>query len=139
MPGKLPDPSVCPTCKAAYHNGRWTWDAAPADAHRQECPACRRVADDYPAGIVTMRGSFLAPHGEEIRNLLHNVETREKQNHPLKRIMAISADADRSWSSRRPMRGSRAGSVRRCITPIRASSTTISTRSRTSPARLLEP
>src|SRR5262245_609490 len=97
MPGKLPDPSVCPTCHAAYHSGRWTWEAAPADAHRQECPACRRAADDYPAGIVTMRGAFLASHGEEIRNLLRNVETREKQNHPLKRIMAIREEADGAW------------------------------------------
>jgi NMD protein affecting ribosome stability and mRNA decay len=94
MPGKLPDPSVCPTCKAAYHSGRWTWDPAPVDAERHQCPACRRIADDYPAGIVTLRGSFLAEHGDEIRNLLHNVEAREKQNHPLKRIMAIDAEGE---------------------------------------------
>jgi hypothetical protein len=94
MPGKLPDPSLCPRCGVAYHNGRWTWDPAPVDAERHECPACRRIADDYPAGIVTLRGAFLAAHGDEIRNLLHNVEAREKQNHPLKRIMAIDPDGD---------------------------------------------
>ena len=32
MPGKLPDPSVCPRCGVAYHNGSWTWEPAPADA-----------------------------------------------------------------------------------------------------------
>jgi hypothetical protein len=94
MTGKLPDPSVCPTCKAAYHNGRWTWDPAPADAQRHECSACRRIHDDYPAGILTLRGAFLAAHDGEIRNLLHNVEAREKQNHPMKRIMAIDPDGD---------------------------------------------
>src|SRR5262249_47980951 len=94
MHGKLPDPSVCPKCNAAYHNGRWTWDPAPADAELHECSACRRIGDDYPAGIVTLRGAFLAQQGTEIRNLLHNVEAREKQNHPMKRIIAIDPDGD---------------------------------------------
>jgi NMD protein affecting ribosome stability and mRNA decay len=77
-----------------YRDGRWIWGAAPADAQRTECPACRRSADDYPAGIVTLRGAFAAEHREEIRSLLRHVEERERKEHALKRIMAIREDGD---------------------------------------------
>ena len=87
--GKLPDPTVCPTCGALYRAGRWTWGAAPEGARRTRCPACRRIAEDYPAGILTGGGEFVAAHREEIRNLVHNVEEREKQRHPLKRVMSL--------------------------------------------------
>lgn len=87
--GKLPEPTVCPTCGAMYHAGRWTWGAAPADAHRTACPACRRAADHYPAGIVTAEGAFALEHADEIQGLIRNLEEREKSEHPLKRIMGL--------------------------------------------------
>jgi len=92
--GKLRDPTACPSCGAMYRAGRWTWGSAPADASRTECPACRRIADDYPAGVVTGTGEFLQAHREEIRNLVRNVEAREKQEHPLKRVMAVRDEGD---------------------------------------------
>ncbi len=88
--GKLPDPTGCTACGAAFRDGRWTWAAAPADAHRTRCPACRRIEDDYPAGLVLLEGAFAASHREEIEGLLRNVEEREKKEHPLKRIMRIT-------------------------------------------------
>jgi NMD protein affecting ribosome stability and mRNA decay len=90
--GKLPDPTVCPTCGALYRDGRWTWGAAPVDAHPTECPACRRTADRYPAGRVRIRGDFARAHADEIRGLVRNVEEREKAEHALKRVMAIEDD-----------------------------------------------
>lgn len=93
--GKLPDPTACPSCGAIYRAGRWAWGSPPADAHRTTCPACRRIEDDYPAGLVTISGEFAAAHAEEIRNLIHNVEEREKQEHALKRVMAIEAQPER--------------------------------------------
>jgi NMD protein affecting ribosome stability and mRNA decay len=92
--GKLPDPTACSTCGALYRAGRWTWGAAPIDAHRTVCPACRRVADDYPAGIVTLAGPFVAGHREEIEGLVRNVEEREKAEHALKRVIAIRREGD---------------------------------------------
>jgi NMD protein affecting ribosome stability and mRNA decay len=86
---KLPDPTTCPTCGAIYRSGRWTWGSPPADAHRTTCPACRRTADDYPAGIVTLQGDFLREHRDEILSLARHVEEREKKEHALKRIMAV--------------------------------------------------
>jgi NMD protein affecting ribosome stability and mRNA decay len=92
LPGKLPDPTACTSCGAIYRDGRWTFGSPPADAHRTRCPACRRIEDDYPAGVVTVSGEFAAAHAEEIRRLARNVEAREKAEHALKRIMAIETE-----------------------------------------------
>lgn len=86
--GKLPDPTVCPSCGATYRQGRWTWNPAPEQAHRTPCPACRRVRDGYPAGVVLVEGGFAARHRDEIQALVRNVEDREKHERPLKRIMS---------------------------------------------------
>jgi hypothetical protein len=91
--GKLPDPTVCTRCGALYRDGRWVFGAAPADAHQTCCPACRRIEDDYPAGIVSISGAFAVAHAEEIAHLARNLETREKQEHALKRIMSIETEA----------------------------------------------
>jgi hypothetical protein len=92
--GKLPDPSACPSCGAVYRAGRWSWGSPPVDAHPAECPACRRIADDYPAGIVTLRGEFSRDHAAEIQGLVRNLEEHEKSEHPLKRIMSVRAEPD---------------------------------------------
>lgn len=96
-PGKLPELAACPKCHASYRNGRWTWKLAPADAYEHLCPACERIASDYPAGVIYLEGAFVAAHREELDNLLHNIEERERAEHPLKRIMAI-ADEDTGFS-----------------------------------------
>lgn len=89
MRGKLPDPTACPQCGAVFHKGRWTWDERPSHAHETLCPACRRIDDNCPAGYLTLRGSFLTDHKEEILGLARNEEAAEKNDHPLARIMAI--------------------------------------------------
>jgi hypothetical protein len=87
--GKLPEPTRCPTCSAVYRQGRWTWAPAPFAAHETVCPACRRIRDEYPAGLVTLEGDFVASHRGEIENLVRNLEQREQSEHALKRIFAI--------------------------------------------------
>lgn len=86
---KMPDVAVCPECGATYHEGRWTWQAAPPDAYPQICPACSRTADDYPAGVLRVEGSFAVAHRDDLIGLVRNVEERERSNHPLKRVMGI--------------------------------------------------
>ena len=89
MRGKLPEPTVCPTCGAVFHAGRWQWIAAAEKAHRHICPACHRIQDQYPAGYVLIKGPYFATHRDELLHLVQHQETREKAEHPMQRIMGI--------------------------------------------------
>jgi NMD protein affecting ribosome stability and mRNA decay len=84
---KLAEPTICPECGAVFQKGRWTWAQKPAGAHESVCPACQRIRDRYPAGYLILRGEFVRGHRAEALQLAHNVEAREKAEHPLKRIM----------------------------------------------------
>jgi NMD protein affecting ribosome stability and mRNA decay len=86
---KLPEPTVCPQCGAVFHEGRWQWLPKPAGAHEEMCPACHRIHDEFPAGYVTVGGSFFKDHREELMHLARNEEARARAEHPLKRIMKI--------------------------------------------------
>lgn len=91
---KRTEPSICPECSAVYSGGRWIWMDAPPEAGQLLCPACQRIADNYPAGYVELRGDFLEQRCEEILNLVNNEEKLEKGEHPLERIMAITPQED---------------------------------------------
>ncbi len=86
---KLPEPTVCSQCGAVFHEGRWQWRQAPANAHQETCPACHRIHDHYPAGFLTMKGEFFKSHRAEIMHLVRNHEKHERAEHPLKRIMEV--------------------------------------------------
>ncbi len=90
--GKLPEFAACPGCRASYRNGRWTWESPPVGSYALECPACKRIAADDAAGELRIEGRFAAAHRDEIEGCLRNVETRERDEHPLKRIMSIRED-----------------------------------------------
>lgn len=87
---KFHDPTICSKCGALYKKGRWTWDDLPETADEAICPACQRIADDYPAGYIELKGDFLSKHREEILNLIRNVSSREQSRHPLERLMEIT-------------------------------------------------
>src|SRR5688572_33387053 len=88
---KLKGPGRCTGCGATYVNGHWRWQGVlPPDRATTVCPACRRVADRYPAGEFTIGGSFVAAHGNEIVNFIHNTSDRESREHPAHLIMKIN-------------------------------------------------
>ena len=91
---KLPEPTVCPECGAVFRKAKWEWAERPENANEELCPACQRVRDKVPAGYLSLSGKFLSQHKDEIMNLVHNVEDREKTAHPLKRIMEIEEQKD---------------------------------------------
>ncbi len=88
---KLTEPTLCPRCGALFHEGRWLWpEHRPSGAEEEICPACRRIADDCPAGILIIEGLFAEEHREEIRGLLRNEADAEARDHPMNRVMAIA-------------------------------------------------
>ena len=91
---KLPEPSFCRQCGAVYHAGRWHWGPHASDAHEVLCQACQRTNDKYPAGVLTLTGSSVAAHLDELTRIARNQEATEKQDHPLNRIINIEPSAD---------------------------------------------
>lgn len=96
---KLPEPTLCPECKAVFMSGRWTWKEPPVKVNSTLCPACRRISDNYPAGLIEIKGSFYQQHTDEILNLIRNIESQEKGERPLERIMTISQEKDHTTVS----------------------------------------
>lgn len=91
---KLHEPTACRRCGAVYQHGRWHWGRQPDNAHEELCPACRRIEEQLPAGIVTLHGA-VGRHGlDEIIGLIRNEENAEKGEHPLNRIIDIEQTAD---------------------------------------------
>jgi NMD protein affecting ribosome stability and mRNA decay len=89
--GKLKEPTVCPECGALFHKGRWTWGIAPDKAEEASCPACHRMRDKYPKGLVTIQGAFKDDQHQQVLGVVKNTETIEKKEHPLSRIMSIES------------------------------------------------
>ena len=91
---KLPEPTVCPQCKAVYQRGRWSWDEPPPGSNEELCQACHRINDRYPAGEVILHGGFLQGHKAEILHLARNEEKLETGERPLNRIMQVEDRGD---------------------------------------------
>lgn len=92
--GKWPDSTVCTECNALYVDGRWSWKETKQSAKEVVCPACKRIADRYPAGYLEIGGPFFVENRKEIMSLVRNVEKQEKNEHPLERIIAIADEKD---------------------------------------------
>jgi hypothetical protein len=91
-----PEPAVCPTCAVVFEHGTYHWKPRPANAHEHTCPACRRIADRFPAGYLTLEGEFIGQHRDEVMHLVHNEAARARNEHPLERIMEIREDGDKT-------------------------------------------
>jgi NMD protein affecting ribosome stability and mRNA decay len=96
IPRKGPiEVGVCPECHAISRKKRWYLDEAEyvslarTGAVLRRCPACRKIADGFPSGVVTLHGGFLQTHRGEILAIVRNEERRARETNPLERIMNL--------------------------------------------------
>lgn len=91
---KYEEPTLCTVCGALYRGGRWTWDklGKGEEPDYAICPACRRIKDKYPGGVVRLSGSYIKDREEEILNLIRNEAELETKYRPLNRIISIRKD-----------------------------------------------
>lgn len=90
---------VCSECHAVYSGQRWYLKSQVdpdklrnQSVHFTICPACRKIRDRSPGGIVHLSGDFLKEHKEDILNLIHNENERAMTINPLERVMDIVAN-----------------------------------------------
>jgi NMD protein affecting ribosome stability and mRNA decay len=95
----LKDTAVCSKCRLVYQNKRWRIDekkaeelAASSTTNKGVCPACRRMADNVPAGLISLSGTYLHENRDAILNLVKHVEEKAREKNPLGRIMEIGLD-----------------------------------------------
>ncbi len=87
--------AVCPFCHIICRKRRWYSDERESaalirsGAPLRRCPACRKIVDRFPCGVVTLRGRFLRFHREDILKIARNEELRARGTNPLERIMEI--------------------------------------------------
>ncbi len=90
---------ACTECHAIRSSKRWYLDekeyaalVRKGGAVLERCPACRKISDGYPAGMVVLRGRFLRDHRDEILNLVRNEEKRARGFNPMERIMSVKEE-----------------------------------------------
>jgi NMD protein affecting ribosome stability and mRNA decay len=88
--------TVCEGCHAVYKKKRWYaephhYSAAVTirDTAVAVCPACLKIRDNFPGGIVTLKGDYVLPHKQELLNLIKNEEARARGVNPLERVMSV--------------------------------------------------
>ncbi|RNC68026.1 MAG: hypothetical protein ED859_11970 [Desulfuromonadales bacterium] len=93
--------SLCKKCGALYQNKRWTMDeeelkkaSAVKGLAQAVCPACQRMADSNPGGVITFSGAYLMEHEDQILNTIKKIEASSRRKNPLARIMEISQEKD---------------------------------------------
>lgn len=93
---KYPSNTKCPVCGLLFRDGVWRWEKAEASrpVKLKPCPACLQIRDDYPAGVIHLKGAFVAQHRREILNRVRNVEMMVLDEHPLERIYRMEDDED---------------------------------------------
>jgi len=98
----LKEPSLCMSCKTVYQQQHWALDPdmykkleRDAKTNWIKCPACQKIAAGYPDGIVTLSGSYLWKHEEEIKQILKNEEHKALAKNPFERIIRSLREDDK--------------------------------------------
>lgn len=88
--------SVCGKCHAVYRNKRWYAEPSEYETAKKNpaaattvCPACLKIRDNFPGGIVTLKGAYTVSNRQEVLNLIRNEEGRARGFNPLERVMSV--------------------------------------------------
>lgn len=88
--------AVCRECRSVFANGRWQLESDAGRDLREArqvtevlCPACQKIRDRQPGGVLTISGVFAANHEQEIVNLINHENGLAMKINPLERIMDI--------------------------------------------------
>ncbi|MEO0198502.1 MAG: BCAM0308 family protein [candidate division WOR-3 bacterium] len=102
--GMYSDPTICPTCGLVFHNKTWKKDPKllekvkkEKDVEYKDCPACRKIKDNYPLGLLIIQGEVLnnPEKVREVMSLVKHEEEKEQVSNPLARVMKIENLEDR--------------------------------------------
>jgi hypothetical protein len=96
--GGYKEAAFCGECGAVYRNKRWSAGeamTAPAGMHQVVCPACLRMHDHNPAGVVTLSGDYLRQKADAILYDIKHIEAMFRRKNPLGRIMEIEKEEGR--------------------------------------------
>lgn len=80
---------ACSNCGSVYQDRREQRRLRHAALHRKTCPVCHQVENDTAAGFLILHGNFFLNHREEIKRMILNLEERERNKYPLKRIIDL--------------------------------------------------
>lgn len=90
---------ICSACESVHTEQRWYLPSQvdvkelrkKHQMHDTVCPACRKIRDKDPGGVVHLSGGFIMGHSEDILNLITNEGTRAMGINPLERVMEVEA------------------------------------------------
>ena len=92
---KSPGGTRCTGCGLVYRDGRWTRGGDGRKLRRPGiCPACRRIREGCPAGILKMSTLRKVQRAAVLRRI-DRVARRAESEHPLERIMRLDQDHGR--------------------------------------------
>jgi len=81
---------MCPKCGIVLENGRWQ---LPEKLHlgigERVCPACQRIEDKNPGGLLTLRGEFVKRYRSEILRIVYKKLEEQKNKNPINRLMQL--------------------------------------------------
>jgi hypothetical protein len=91
---------VCPRCGAVYDGHRWIPEPdaelerlLAKKAHETRlCPGDLRLERRQVEGVVTLRGLFMKPHIDEIKNLIKRVARDGRKRNVAARVFDITED-----------------------------------------------
>jgi hypothetical protein len=93
--GRLPEPTVCERCGAAFSRRVWR------RGHRVNlaffdraawtvCPACKQEDNEEYLGRVVIRGQYASDHDAAIRKRIANVDRRAQFTQPQRRVVSAA-------------------------------------------------